>query len=383
MRESIAKGVVREMIYRECFLRWLDDEQRARGNILVLLGNEMSEIPFLVECGFDLHHVHSVERDSVVYEAQRELLRKGTLPVCVYRGEMNDYLRTMLHLEDRFVAMNLDVEGSYRTQLDPSMDCVIRFCLANPQTVIAMHSTIGRRDMYNIYAGIRALYVLRALVPDVQTDFMFCSLVERYARCGSTVPERFALRDVFWLVSQIEHIVCLSVNVGMMSSDDAFFVFRTSEAVWNTYRRVRRNRLVMYTIRQDVAAYSACRTDSPLIDHVRVPVRLERLRHVYYNAQRPWSQRCYIVRYGTSLCDGYLLSDVVRDLCSLMIDQPLTYIKRDGTRADYAFIPDTLRDHTLLTGRQYMREYSDIFSPRRLTFLRSNGKEVHDGHVSF
>ena len=108
MDNSPGKDMARRIFYREILEKWLAIEQIRGGNYLTLLGPDARELEHLDALGVPRHRVWSVERRLEYYHTQQD----RHLGVALYRGEMNDFLWHFLHQDQRFLVLNLDIEGS-------------------------------------------------------------------------------------------------------------------------------------------------------------------------------------------------------------------------------------------------------------------------------
>ena len=333
MHESVAKRVVRVIFYDECVGEWLNPEEIEDGNILILMGDAPREISYIDNLGFSRFNVCSVERDPDVYRLQVRLDTEQELNISLYQGSIKDYLMVMLHQFGKFVVLNLDIEGGYRLHLDPSMTSVVQFCCASPRTVVATYSSVGR-DIGSIQDGIRSLSLLIWLAPK-QTRELMGALEYGYAQAGSTQPVRFVLRDMFWIASQIEHLLQASMLQGHIASSQFEWFCEAYKSLWKYVAAQRQRVLRVKHLYEAVVAWKCA---EPRLSNVkslpRLPLRINELMHVYYNARYPWSQRCYFVRYEMNVARPLLLKNEIAALCQLFIDRPFVYVDREGARHD-------------------------------------------------
>ncbi len=369
MQESNAKRVVRRMFYRECVGQWLDPHEIENGNILILMGDEPLEIPYIQELGFDPFSVCSVERDEDIFRKQRRMVDGGEIQVSLYFGQMKRYLMKMLHCYKKFVVLNLDVEGSYRFQLDPAMTSVVQFCAANPRTVVATYSSIGR-NFNTVWEGIKALTLLVWLAPK-KTRQLMASLVHAYTEAGCTQPIRFALRDVFWLVSQIEHLVQASMIKGWISREEYDCFNQGYALLWNYVFTKRKKTLRLRDIYTFVSSWTQIEDENSCLRVLPcMHMGITDLMHVLYRAQRPWIQRCYFTRYEVaSPSRRRTVRTHLNRLCDLLISRPFIYVDEDGTRQDIdiSSVPECGVDGFIIwKNPQRKQNLYTMFRPRRL-----------------
>ena len=201
MRESIGKGVSREYFFAECLLDWLSPGQIKQGNFLLLLSETPRELAYIDALEVPRSQVFSVERNEEMYE--RQLAKQ--LGAQLHFGELTGYLATLLDGDQDFQVMNLDVEGSYLSQLDPAMTPVFLVCWRNPETVVATYSSVGR-DTEMIWEGVKSLAIFLWLAPEVAMKTLW-SLMCQYDVAGFSQPQYMALRDFFWIPARF---LCLS-----------------------------------------------------------------------------------------------------------------------------------------------------------------------------
>ncbi len=334
MRESVAKRIVREMFYKECVAAWLTLDEIREGSILTLLGEEPRELPYIDDIGFKRHQVKSVENDWDTFALQQQMMREEGWGVSLYSGEMVDYLKIMLHKHGRFVVLNMDIEGSYRNNLDPSMTSVVQFCCDNPRTVVGTYSTIGR-SIHPVWEGIKGLSLLMWLVPDMVRKLL-AAVSYGYSETDCTQSVRFTLRDVFWIASQLEHMTQASVVQGHIQRSGFDRFNEAYSSLWDFVMSHPHKTLRVKGLFDVVQWW---RNEEPVLaSHERlpkIPIRITKLMHVYYNARPPWSQRCFFCMYEVRENHAIAVQSVLSNLCRMFIDQRFTYVDRGGSRRDF------------------------------------------------
>ncbi len=317
MQESKGKQRAREFIYRECAGKWLAPDVIPNSGALTLLGYPPRELPLIDELGFQRNQVWSIERDLQVYRAQFE----DQIGVGLYHGELADYLQHTLHGNQTFCFMNLDVEGSYRSQLDPAMTSVLLFCWRNANTVVTTYSTIGR-DTEMIFEGIVSLAFFLALAPR-ETQAVYDILTHQYGRAGFEKPQRMALRELFWLRSIWEHSIAASALVGSTPLPAARLALGFTRQLWqrivNTTPRLLTLSALLRFVRQN---------DTARVNTVPVGLCIERLQRITYNGEQSWSElcHCFVLKPGATMTSNQWLIKALDQLGK----QPLNHIGYDG-----------------------------------------------------
>lgn len=329
MKESPGKTVARNMFYQEVLPGWFSQVQLRSGNFLLLLGDEPREIPLLDKLGVSRHHIWSAERIRSVYRKQLN----RDLGISLYFGEVQNYLEYLLHSNQGFQVLNLDVEGSYLTQLDPSMTSVLLYCWRNQDTIVATYSSIGR-DTETLWEGVYSLAFFLWLDESTTCQLVY-DLVSRYAQAGLTEPARMALRDLFWIRSHLEHTLVASSMVGTVSPRAAQQLFDCEKKVWQAVVARSRKKLSLRNLASVVQELKGKAETSfsreALSINLRINLRLIRVKNLVYNAQRPWSQRCYFTQFQPGPTSMELASWFVC-VCRCFLASPLTYVNREGER---------------------------------------------------
>lgn len=232
MIHTPAKAIVRRFFYEEFLPSVLPGHLLRASNHLVLLGESTEEVELLEGLGVPLHRVYSIERDQAIFSAQSRKHDQGHLNVVLYYGELVEFIKHYLHTNQRFLVLNLDVYGAYRTSIDPVMTDVLLFARRNPQTVVATYSNVGR-DRPQLSEGLKSLVIFHRLAPEATLQAVN-GLYGRYMAAGKSPGFSFnmVLRHLFWLRSHIEHALLSRVVVGKANPESVKKMFREQEAQW-------------------------------------------------------------------------------------------------------------------------------------------------------
>lgn len=289
MIESPGKKVARTRLYG-CLRDWLTEEQILSGRYLVLLGEDARELPFLDDLGIPRDRITCVERRPEIFSAICAI----AAGVHVTQTDMAEFLDSYLHDDNRFLVLNLDIEGQYRMQLDPAMSSVLLYCCRNPQTVVATYNTIGR-DLHTVWEGVASLATLLWLAPGATEHLLSC-LHLYYKDAGYETPIKCALRDLFWIRSLLEHTLRVSGVICPEATKAFALITQTSHDIWQAIRAQPRRTLVLDHVRNAAKQIAPASTLEALLVpsiHVQVPEH----RHVIYKAVPPWSQRCFFNKF--------------------------------------------------------------------------------------
>lgn len=332
MKESAAKQVAREIFYRECLQNWLSPYRLVSGHALTLLG-EGRELPLLDECGVERDRIVSVERDHRVFRAQQDA-RWG---VGLYYGEVADYLANQLHHNWAFHTLNLDVEGSYLTQLDRTMTSVLLFCWRNPNTVVATYSSVGR-DTEAIWEGIKSLALFYCINPDATRELLR-TMTCRYKAAGFEYPQRMTLRDLFWMRSHLEHSAAAALAVGAVKAHKVKLLMELGIALWD---RVKAAAVQTLTFRGMCDVVDAARKDPEFerrYHHRQLPncmLAVDRLQQLVYRAHAI-PQRCYFARIAR--VSGINAQQWLGGLADRFCESPFEHIDKSGNRQSFGAVP--------------------------------------------
>lgn len=292
MKDSSGKAFARRYFYRTFLPAVLSETYRQAGYYLVLLGEQPRELEHTDALGVPRDHIVSVERVRSIYHRQVE----QRLGVSLYYGEMEEYLRHVLHTNHAFAVLNLDVEGGYRTQLDPAMNSALLFTWRNPETVIATYSSIGR-DAVTLVEGIKSLATFLWLVPTDVQRFMQ-DYAARYLAAGFRDGLRLVLRDLFWIRSHLEHLALTGVIVGATKRQAVHRFLTAQETLWSTIIGQRTRSLSLVRLSDLVRAtsiHASLKQGLP-----RMGVSFVSMEQLVYRAHPPWSQRCYFAKFATA-----------------------------------------------------------------------------------
>jgi len=372
MKESIGKAGCREYFFADTLLDWLSPEQIEQGNFLLLLGHPPRELAYTDALGLARSHIFSVERKERMYLNQLE----DQLGANIYFGELTAYLESLLDGTQDFLVLNLDVEGSYHSQIDPSMTPIFLLCWRSPETVIATYSSVGR-DTETLWEGIRSLAIFLRLEKE-QTLKTLAVLAYRYAELGCGEPVNMALRDFFWLRSQFEHALMASVLMGDTVREAAQAWFDGGEALWQAVVRFRRRPLRLTSLVEIVDLAAAAESVSPEI--VALPalglgIEIGDLRHVLYDSN---CRGLYQLGYFTRLRVLQQTTDQ-REWAKSLLDKfthtPLTYFDRRGARhvAGLSIAEPELLKETIISRD---RGLYDSFKPRVLHPAASSSRLI-------
>jgi hypothetical protein len=371
MRESVGKSISREFFFAECLLDWLPAERIKKGNFLLLLNETPRELAYTDALEVPRSQVFSVEREERTYRHQLG----QQLGAHLHFGDLVGYLATLLDGDQEFLVMNLDVEGSYLSQLDPAITPVLLMCWRNPETVVATYSSVGR-DTEMLWEGVKSLAICLWLAPDLASRTL-ASLTRRYDAAGFTQPQSMALRDFFWIRSMLEHTLVSSAIMGTASQKAAQDWFAHADLLWRSVTRWRRRPLRLKALRDMVEL--AVSQDPGKREIIMAPPAclgsaIADFRHLVYNAQEPWSQLCYFSRIKVLEkpvdCKTWL-EQVLGDF----LKEPLIYVNRKGERLDIRFKrgePFSVVDPVIWEDLDLYEK----FSPRRLGLLQASPRLI-------
>lgn len=326
VKESAGKALARQCFYREFLPTALPRSFVRAGNYLVLLGDPPRELEHLDALGVDRRHVYSVEHDHAIYRQQVE----HHLGVSLHFGEVSEYLNQVLHSNHAFTVLNLDVEGSFRTQLDASMTSVLLFCWRNTETVMATYSSIGR-DTETLWEGVQALASFLWLAPSGTIRFIH-DFRGRYEQAGFEHPVMMVLRDLMWIRSHLLHIVNASALIGVTSRQSADRFFSADRSLWDGVRAQRLAPISLDALERSVSEIvTSFGSTQGVGDLPALGVSLNGMANVVYRAAPPWSQRCYYTRC-VSLDQSISVREWLGQALAGFRSEALTYVDRDGIR---------------------------------------------------
>lgn len=316
MRESTGKAIDRDFFYRGCLPEWLAPDAIVSAYYLLLLGHPARELEFLDAVNVQRNHVWSVEQSLPIYDLQRN----DDLGVSLYYGELTDFLRRLFLRENRFQVLRLDVEGGYRTKIDPAMSPLLLFAWRNEATVIATYSSIGR-DEWTLYEGALSLALFLSIEEEITLEFL-SDMSTRYAVSGYTDPMAMVLRDFFWLRSIMEHVLVTGRMVGVTPLEAVPGLFCQEEIIWRELRKLRLMPLRLGQIRK-IARANVCDVPSCL------GLEITDLANLVYRAQWPWSQRCYYKKVAR-VVQPLGLREWLTSAMRVWLRDPLRYVDQAG-----------------------------------------------------
>ncbi len=361
MQESPAKAVARELYHKRAIPAWLTKEQIQTGHRLMLLSYPARELPYLDELNVPRANIISVEDNYSIYRDQLN----SHWGVGLHYGKVVDYLEMLLHENKSLVDMNLDIEGPYLNNLDPAMTSVHLFCWRNPQTVVGTYSTVGY-DYRMIWEGIKSLQFFILLAPR-ETLNLLNALTTRYEQAHYLDPVNLALRDLFWIRSNVEHALNASAVIGVISPSIFRKVILSGNQIWEYLIKVKHKPLKTQHL-LDAAKQWVSLAEAEGVDRVlrkpAIGIEVNDLYHVIYRGQNQWSQMCYFVRFKET---GTLLSarEWALGCFKLFMQKPLIYICKKGKEYSINNQPSGLMSTKLLELWHDNRIYKE-FKPRNL-----------------
>ncbi len=363
MRESMGKEILQRIMYREVLPGLFSADKIASGKYLKLLGKRSRELELLDEHGVPRSSTWSVEHEPDAYRFQ-SLQNWG---VNLYYGEIKEVLEHMLGTNLSFLWMDLDIQGSYLTHIDPAMTQVLLFCWRNPETLVATYHSVGR-DEGTIWEGVKSLTLLMYCAPR-QTAHTLMSLSLRYEQAGFSEPISMALRDLFWLRSMFEHTFYASAHIGAVSEKHVDHFQRMSRLIWEDNIKTKRFPLKFKHLQAAVSEIYGRRInkDVEFMNSSFLRVGIETMRHLVYNAQWPWSQLCHAVKFKTFPAGVLTPKKWLSQALYSLVETPLTYISRSGQRHDFLQFFDFAEDISEIVVNSSRDIYSK-FRPRALKF---------------
>lgn len=359
MQESLGKKTARDVFFKECLGGWFTPEQRRAGAYLGLLGAEQHELPYLDALGFARHNVRSVENNWETYQVQRG----WQAGISLWYGEMNSYLRDLLHHDEQSIVVNADIEGSFLTNLDASLTSVILYCWLRPTAALATYSTVGR-DARMLAEGLKSLAVLAWLDQPV-TEELVSGLYTSYLPRTDN-PIRMVLRDLFWIRSMIENTMLASVWVDVMRFDTMRRFLAAESQLWEMLKTEAGGDLTLADIRHVVTTANGQNGFRRLRTEPRLGLWIAALVTVLYKAQSPFSHRCYFAKTEW-LQGGIDLASWYQQLAATFLGRKLVYADRTGHRQDL-IIPagrPPLGDREPIFDTSYLTHRPRVMSVRR------------------
>lgn len=333
MRESIGKATARKIFYEDCVQKWLPKSAIENGHALVLLGKDFLELPYLDAVGVERGHILSVEVKQEIFFEQmdRNLKQASGKRVSLFLGTMHLYLSQLLRHNQGCVILNLDIEGGYMNHLDKSMSEVLLLCWRFPETVLGIYHSVGR-DVIQLQEGLKALTIILGLTGKPGYQLMQ-RLLGLYSKAGLPLQTGMQnlLRDCCWLWSTVEHQLIVSTMVGLLQPYKTKMIFESTQALWVRVRKLIHKKdttlkQLFEIVDKDTSSFRQVKKLST--ESLCCALQVKKLCHVYYQAQRPWSQLGYFVQLSSKEFDGSLSKLVLGQLNKL--SQTLHFVNRTG-----------------------------------------------------
>lgn len=337
MRESPGKNIARQLFYLHCLPKWFSEIELKSGNFLLLVGEEPRELLLLDQLWVARQRIWSVEHKLEIYRQQHD----SNWGISLFYGEMKKFLDYLLHTNQNLMVLNLDIEGSYLVHLDPAMTSVLLFCWRNPTTVVGTYSSIGR-DTEMIWEGILSYAFFYWLLPQ-ETEELIGDLAIRYEQAGFSQPVRMALRDMFWLYSNFKHALLASVAARKLSARAVSTFLGNRAKIWQMIIPISRTNLRIKNIRAILSQNNLEQSISP-----SPRIYLDDIFHLSYNAQLPWSERCYYSKYQPSLSKNETLQAWLGNFFQSFRRAPLIHIDRQGKQQKIAPVNQSISGQTIL-----------------------------------
>lgn len=354
--ESPGKAAARRFFYSEFLPSVFSEVELRSAGVLTMLGRDGLELPYLDRLGVSRGNIFSVERDPVVMRTQLDR-RWG---VSLYQGDLTRFLVQQLHANRRLAILNLDVEGSYRRNIDAAMAPILLFCLLYPRTVVATYATIGR-DEETLWEGVLSLALLMYLAPR-ETDALVAYLCGIYRKAGYETPMSMTLRDLFWIRSVYENSILAAQAIGVTAPVALSVYYQLLSELWTEICARPTITLTFGDLASRIEFLrAASHISTPSLPHLSVQVAS--LRHVIYRGNASLSQRCYPVFFD-SVNVFAATEEWFRRSLKIFLDSPFCYFDRHGTRHDFLPPTDHVEPPNCLTVWRDGRLYQ--FRPRRL-----------------
>ena len=363
MRESMGKAITRELFFKEFLPGCLSYGQLRAGNYLLLLGEEPRELVFTDELGVNRNQITSIERDGQTFQKQAD----QHLGVSIFNYDMREFLEFVLHQNQSFLVLNLDVEGSYIYQLDPAMASVLLFCWRNPSTIVATYTNIGR-DKTMLLEGVKSLAVFLWLAP-FATQLFIQNYEARYRQAGFDNARNLILRDLFWLRSHLENLAIASAMVKITSPQSVKQLFLAEDMIWKAIVEEGKLPLTIGAIQETVHKTIGSQEFTRKIDAKPLPmlgIEFTKMLHVLYRGNPPWSHRGFFAKFRIPLekrpCNHWAKAALQQ-----FLNAKLVSVDDNGTRRDQVLV--TLDFYPIEMQERVFWSKDDIytsFSPRML-----------------
>ena len=368
MQQSVAKDVAREIFYKEYLPDALSEAQLRSAAVLVLLGDEPREIPYLDALHISRDRIYSVENVHRTYNIQKN----WKLGANLWYGDMDSFLRHALHHEQRFAVLNLDIEGGFRYNIDPSMTEVLLYCFTHPQTAIATYTTIGH-DEYMLFEGVYSLVSLFWLAPR-ETEACVATLEKLYTQAGYENPFSMVLRDLFWIRSHMEHSCVATMHQlpSVTSSASVHLLFGIQNTIWQILKLVGKHPLrfgflqeVMEAVNRHIVSEYLSADDAVLEENLPyIGIHMAHFKHLIYRGQHTWSQKCYFTMFERIFDDPVSVRVWTRDVLMLVTHATLTAIDQEGKRGEYQGVQHSVETKKVIWDKKTL--YTK-FNPRSIS----------------
>lgn len=145
MKHTPAKDTSRKLFY-EFVKKGFSAKELSEARAVVLLGEEMRELPILDKLGIARHRITCIESDSRIYQDMYfwNMKRGPEEKIALYGGELNDYLKFLIDREQNVAIFNLDITGTLLNNTIPQFENVIALSKAQPKTVVGTYLSAGR-----------------------------------------------------------------------------------------------------------------------------------------------------------------------------------------------------------------------------------------------
>ncbi|MBI2645255.1 hypothetical protein HYW94_03740 [Candidatus Uhrbacteria bacterium] len=361
MLQTPGKNTARDILYREYLTNALTPIQIRSAAILLLLGEEPREIPYLDAFGVQHNRIYSIENDLRVYNIQRDL----DLGIHLRYQDMKKFLMSHLRKENRFAFLNLDIEGTFRHNLDPSLTEVLLYCLWFPETAVATYTTVGH-DEYMLFEGIYSLAILLWLAPD-ETEECIATLEKRYAEAGYENAFSLVLRDLFWIRSHMEHACAATCRHGMAPHEHLNKLLSCEAFIWAYMLSFKKTPMRFDALQKAIGQLSTYSNPEKRAVMTQFPycgIHISDLRHLIYRGDHVWSQKCYFAKFENISTNPMELRLWVVETLRRFVETPLTFIDQKGYRKDYDQHEDIMYGRSIIW---YRKSLYTKFKPREIS----------------
>lgn len=363
VQQSAGKDTARDILYREWLPSVLTPVQIRSAAVLLLLGEEPREIPYLDTLGVSRQRIYSVENNHHRYNLQSN----WELEIHYVYKDMSAFLEQNLHKEQCFAFMNLDIEGTFRYNIDPSLTEALLYCFRYPKTAMATYTTIGHDD-HMLHEGMYSLVFLLWLAPR-ETENCIATLQERYAQAGYEHAFSMVLRDLFWIRSHIEHACLATFNQNKQSFTltSLHTLFVTQDFLWTLVKETIRMPMRFGSIKMALDELNQrLQVRESVREGVlpRIGIRMAYFRHLIYRGQHTWSQKCYFTMFEKAMDSPISLCAWAREVLTLFTHTELTAIDQKGQRKECGIQQSTLSRRAIVWSKKTL--YT-TFKPRKIS----------------